>query len=50
MGELICRGPTVMRGYWNLPEQTAKAIRNSWMFTEDAAWMDEEDSCMAAPV
>jgi long-chain acyl-CoA synthetase len=42
VGELICRGPTVMRGYWNLPEQTAKAIRNGWMFTEDAAWMDEE--------
>ncbi|MBX3530088.1 MAG: long-chain fatty acid--CoA ligase [Rhizobiaceae bacterium] len=42
VGELICRGPTVMRGYWNLPEQTAKAIRNGWMYTEDAAWMDEE--------
>jgi long-chain acyl-CoA synthetase len=42
VGELICRGPTVMLGYWNLPEQTAKAIRNGWMHTEDAAWMDEE--------
>ncbi len=42
VGELICRGPTVMRGYWNMPEQTAKAIRNGWMHTEDAAWMDEE--------
>ena len=42
VGELICRGPTVMRGYWNLPEQTAKAIRNGWMHTEDAAYMDEE--------
>ncbi len=42
VGELICRGPTVMLGYWNMPEATAKAIRNGWMHTEDAAYMDEE--------
>lgn len=42
VGELICRGPTVMLGYWNMPEATAKAIRDGWMHTEDAAYMDEE--------
>jgi long-chain acyl-CoA synthetase len=42
VGELICRGPTVMLGYWNMPEATAKAIRHGWMHTEDAAYMDEE--------
>jgi len=42
VGELICRGPTVMLGYWNMPEATAKAIRNGWMHTEDAAYMDAE--------
>ncbi len=42
VGELVCRGATIMLGYWNLPEQTAKAIRNGWMHTEDAAWMDEQ--------
>lgn len=42
VGELICRGPTVMLGYLNMPEATAKAIRNGWMHTEDAAYMDAE--------
>lgn len=42
IGELIVRGPTVMKGYWNMPEATAKAIRNGWMHTEDVAYMDEE--------
>jgi acyl-CoA synthetase (AMP-forming)/AMP-acid ligase II len=41
VGEVIVRGPNVMQGYWNKPEQTAAAIRNGWMHTGDAAWMDE---------
>lgn len=42
VGELIVRGSHVMLGYWNMPEATKKAVRNGWMHTEDAAWMDEE--------
>ncbi len=41
-GELIVRGPNVMTGYWNQPEETAKAIRNGWLHTGDVATMDEE--------
>ncbi|MFO0120745.1 MAG: long-chain-fatty-acid--CoA ligase [Burkholderiales bacterium] len=42
VGEVIVRGPNVMQGYWNKPEQTAAAIRNGWMHTGDAAWMDDD--------
>lgn len=42
VGEVIVRGPTVMRGYWNQPEATAAALRNGWMHSGDAGMMDEE--------
>lgn len=42
VGEVVVRGPNVMRGYWNKPEQTAEAIRGGWMHTGDGAWMDED--------
>ncbi len=41
-GEIAVRGPQVMLGYWRKPEATAAAIRNGWMHTGDAAWMDED--------
>jgi long-chain acyl-CoA synthetase len=41
-GELILRGPQVMQGYWNRPDETASTIRNGWLFTGDVAVMDEE--------
>ncbi|MBO3273667.1 class I adenylate-forming enzyme family protein [Pseudomonas schmalbachii] len=41
VGELICRGPSVMQGYWNLPEETAKTLRDGWLYTGDAAYMDD---------
>ncbi|MCA0243449.1 MAG: long-chain-fatty-acid--CoA ligase [Proteobacteria bacterium] len=41
-GEIIVRGPNVMLGYWNKPEETAKALRNGWMHTGDGAYMDDE--------
>ena len=42
IGEIIVRGPNVMLGYWNNPEATAAAIREGWMHTGDAAYMDED--------
>ncbi len=42
MGELIVRGPQVMKGYYNKPDETAGAIRNGWLYTGDIAYMDEE--------
>ncbi|NMO97110.1 long-chain-fatty-acid--CoA ligase [Paenibacillus lemnae] len=41
-GELIVRGPQVMKGYWNRPEETFDTIRGGWLFTGDMAVMDEE--------
>jgi acyl-CoA synthetase (AMP-forming)/AMP-acid ligase II len=42
VGELICRGPNVMKGYYGNPEGTREAIRNGWLYTGDLARMDEE--------
>jgi len=39
-GELVVRGPQVMRGYWNDPEGTAGALRGGWLYTRDIAYVD----------
>jgi len=41
-GELVVRGPQVMQGYWNKPEETAIALRGGWLHTGDIAKMDQE--------
>ncbi|MCA8996065.1 MAG: long-chain fatty acid--CoA ligase [Planctomycetaceae bacterium] len=41
VGELVVRGPQVMLGYWNAPEETAKVIRDGWLHTGDLATCDE---------
>ena len=41
-GEIVCRGPQTMAGYWNRPEQTAEAFRNGWLHTGDVGVMDED--------
>ncbi len=42
IGEIIASGPQLMRGYWNLPDESAHALRGGWMHTGDAATMDAE--------
>jgi acyl-CoA synthetase (AMP-forming)/AMP-acid ligase II len=42
VGEIIVRGDTVTPGYWQLPEETERAIKNGWLYTGDMAVMDEE--------
>ncbi|SHO48155.1 long-chain-fatty-acid--CoA ligase [Desulfopila aestuarii] len=41
-GELIVKGPQVMAGYWNRPEETAATLRDGWLYTGDIATMDSE--------
>lgn len=41
-GELIVKGPQVMKGYWNRPEDTAAVLKDEWLFTGDIAKMDED--------
>jgi len=41
-GELILRGPQLMDGYWNRPDETAIALRNGWLYTGDIATVDAD--------
>jgi long-chain acyl-CoA synthetase len=41
-GEIVGRGDNVMLGYWNRPEETALALRDGWLHTQDAGYMDQE--------
>jgi long-chain acyl-CoA synthetase len=45
VGELWCRGPQVVRGYWNKPEATAQTFQDGWVRTGDLARLDEEGFC-----
>ncbi len=42
VGEMVIRGPSITKGYWKKPEQTAKALRNGWLHTEDLGYMDAD--------
>jgi long-chain acyl-CoA synthetase len=41
-GEIVVKGPTLMKGYWNLPEETAKMIKDGWLYTGDLGYIDAD--------
>ncbi len=41
VGELVGKGPQIMKGYWNKPEETKNVLKNGWLFTGDLGYMDE---------
>ena len=41
-GEIVARGPNIMSGYYNLPEETATALRDGWLYTGDMGYFDED--------
>lgn len=42
VGEVIARGPTIMQGYWNMPERTAEALRGGWLHSGDLGRYDDD--------
>jgi long-chain acyl-CoA synthetase len=42
VGELVVKGPQVMKGYWKMPEETANVLRGEWLYTGDIGKMDED--------
>jgi len=42
IGELVVKGPQIMRGYWNNEDLTSEVLRRGWFYTGDLAWMDPD--------
>jgi long-chain acyl-CoA synthetase len=41
-GEIVLKGPSVMKGYFNLPDKTSEAMKSGWLHTGDVGYLDEE--------
>ncbi|WP_147531647.1 long-chain-fatty-acid--CoA ligase [Bacillus marasmi] len=42
VGQFVAKGPNIMKGYWNLPEETANALRDGWYYTGDLGYRDKD--------
>ena len=42
IGEIVIKGPQVMKGYWNQPEETENTFKDGWLLTGDLGYMDEQ--------
>ena len=42
VGEIVVRGPSIFKGYYEMPSETEEAMRSGWFHTGDAGWMDED--------
>jgi long-chain acyl-CoA synthetase len=42
LGEVVIKGPQIMKGYWNMPEETANTLRDGWLYTGDIGRVDED--------
>jgi len=42
VGELVVKGPQMMKGYWKMPDETAAVLRKGWLYTGDIGKMDED--------
>jgi long-chain acyl-CoA synthetase len=48
IGEIVARGPNIMQGYYNKPEETAEVLKDGWLYTGDCAYQDEDGYILLA--
>ncbi len=42
IGEIVISGPTIMKGYFDMPTETSEVLKNGWLYTGDLGWFDED--------